>query len=96
MSTLLKCGQIVGALLLIVAYPYHHMTGNGMLWFLIVGGALYAVCRLAAWLRQLQNRSLKHHAFNRPPKFGGFFVFVPLAPSGAGAYGSRELGRFGT
>lgn len=50
-TTLLKLGQIGGVLLLAAGVAACTISHSGFTEFFLIGGALYASCRLAAWLR---------------------------------------------
>lgn len=51
-ETYLKLGQIAGALLLAAGVASCTLREGPMTLFFLIGGLLYAGCRLAVWLRR--------------------------------------------
>ena len=51
-ETMLKLGQVAGALLLAAGVTSCSMRAGPMAWLFILGGLTYGGCRLAAWLRR--------------------------------------------
>jgi hypothetical protein len=51
-ETYLKLGQVAGALLMAAGVTSCSLHGDSTALLFILGGGLYAGCRLAAWLRR--------------------------------------------
>ena len=52
LNTVLKLGQVVGALLLAAGVASCSMKSAGFAGFFIAGAVVYGGCRLALWLRR--------------------------------------------